>query len=1144
MTEHGGINVGDKFSSFSALNTRIRQYEVQNNIEFYKRDSRTIESARKRGIKRELSEDLQFYQIRYSCINGGKEHNSKTNGERPKQSSFRKGCPAYFSVGVSEDGKFLVVKSIEDHHNHVISKGLFEMLPRERRLPEEELKEAEKLVSLQVNNKLMRDHLQDKTGKKVILKDISNIISKVNASKKSDNIESLVSKLKKTGSVVEVFHDFNNQVQGVFYQDEEMQKIFSAYCDIVFVDATYKLNDLRMPLYVIMIEDSLGQSEVAAICLLNSEEKPVLQHLIKCFQKHNPDSSGIKVIMADKDIVERDVFKEEFPDASLLICKFHVLRTFNREITTEKMGISSAQRYVALELIQKLVHSSSEEDYNANLKLIETTCPRQIFNYIDTNWHNIRNEWVLGLTYFEGSLMNTTNNRIESFNQKLKQVIKLYSGLDLFFENFISLIGTLRNERDYKGSVEIQKVPVHIKAMNTTSAEYKYSQLLTGYASYFVIDELKKARKMETIFKTTNSTSHSDDDMELNTNSCTCNFRKSMGLPCKHIFFARLIISIELYDTELCVSRWTRSYYRENTRLFSTMVSSSKTFCSSSSNVSQVVDTRNTTLHVLSENQKYKKAFFVAQNLAAACSAVGMKEFISRMKLLTEIEELWKNNHTVEVEESCTASSAKAEPVFALDIDKQVPVYIDEVHAVSNESTVEADSCFILEGQTIVPENASVPCIDIVLEEHTTFPENTGVEFIDISVPTTSHRANSKASVYNDDLSIAVQEFLHTIADQSAALCAEKGTCRIDGDEVKNCLDKLLPSAEMLLNLNNQAAAKPYFTEEGWLTVESILRILEDQYLKQIKRKEFPSNVSQKKGKGKKTSRKNCSPTKGIESEGNNRKRKRDVPDLENNICNDKDDTITFFPNVMETMQSLRGEIIDFIKMYDPKKVLPRVGNPINTVFKYHDGTRSLSDDQRDSITQYLCTFQEVRSLSHIDNASLIHSLIEFIIKRKTENDLHQNNESLSDLKMPTKQKRKGRPKGSQQTVIGLPKKRGKNKLIPFFKRTVDEKEREILSWLVSVDSVMKASGGTLLDEEDLVGLSEDSLPYRCLDDYVDLTIVQKNFTSSAWLFILSIVKEKQQKGGYIFFVHTVMFLLLQKMMMLLNVTFVCYGGI
>jgi hypothetical protein len=54
--------------------------------------------------------------------------------------------------------------------------GLFEMLPRERRLPTEELKEAEKL---------MRDNFEEKTGKKIILKDISNIISKVNLSRKS-----------------------------------------------------------------------------------------------------------------------------------------------------------------------------------------------------------------------------------------------------------------------------------------------------------------------------------------------------------------------------------------------------------------------------------------------------------------------------------------------------------------------------------------------------------------------------------------------------------------------------------------------------------------------------------------------------------------------------------------------------------------------------------------------------------------------------------------------------------------------------------------------------------------------------------------------------------------------------------------------
>jgi hypothetical protein len=42
----------------------------------------------------------------------------------------------------------------------------------------------------------------------------------------------------------------------------------------------------------------------------------------------------------------------------------------------------------------------------------------------------------------EGALLNTTNNRLESFNQKLKQVVGLYSSLDIFFERFLALINT------------------------------------------------------------------------------------------------------------------------------------------------------------------------------------------------------------------------------------------------------------------------------------------------------------------------------------------------------------------------------------------------------------------------------------------------------------------------------------------------------------------------------------------------------------------------------------------------------------------------------------------------------------------------------------------------------------------------------
>ena len=42
-----------------------------------------------------------------------------------------------------------------------------------------------------------------------------------------------------------------------------------------------------------------------------------------------------KVKLTDKDMTEREVLAEKIPNAALMICLFHTLRTFHREITTE-----------------------------------------------------------------------------------------------------------------------------------------------------------------------------------------------------------------------------------------------------------------------------------------------------------------------------------------------------------------------------------------------------------------------------------------------------------------------------------------------------------------------------------------------------------------------------------------------------------------------------------------------------------------------------------------------------------------------------------------------------------------------------------------------------------------------------------------
>jgi len=49
----------------------------------------------------------------------------------------------------------------------------------------------------------------------------------------------------------------DNIVDGIFYQDKEMKHM-----------STYKLNDLCMPIYLFVVEDENGETEIVAVWLV------------------------------------------------------------------------------------------------------------------------------------------------------------------------------------------------------------------------------------------------------------------------------------------------------------------------------------------------------------------------------------------------------------------------------------------------------------------------------------------------------------------------------------------------------------------------------------------------------------------------------------------------------------------------------------------------------------------------------------------------------------------------------------------------------------------------------------------------------------------------------------------------------------
>ena len=154
--------------------------------------------------------------------------------------------------------------------------------------------------------------------------------------------------------------------------------------------------------------------------------------------RNNSHWEKCRVLMADKDIGERDIIKKCLPSAKVLIYLFHTLRTFRREISCDKLGITSGARVLSLELIQKMAYARSEAEYNSLYAQFQKDVPKEVVEYFNECWHIIKDEWVIGIMSCCGTFLNTTNNRLESINAKLKQVISRNSSLEDFIHHFLS----------------------------------------------------------------------------------------------------------------------------------------------------------------------------------------------------------------------------------------------------------------------------------------------------------------------------------------------------------------------------------------------------------------------------------------------------------------------------------------------------------------------------------------------------------------------------------------------------------------------------------------------------------------------------------------------------------------------------------
>ena len=90
------------------------------------------------------------------------------------------------------------------------------------------------------------------------------------------------------GPTLEVFTDTESTLTGLMFQDNLMKSVFSSYPEVLLIDATYKLVDLRMPVYLIMCIDGNRQGEIVLVFLTAVETEESITRMVQAFKSVNP----------------------------------------------------------------------------------------------------------------------------------------------------------------------------------------------------------------------------------------------------------------------------------------------------------------------------------------------------------------------------------------------------------------------------------------------------------------------------------------------------------------------------------------------------------------------------------------------------------------------------------------------------------------------------------------------------------------------------------------------------------------------------------------------------------------------------------------------------------------------------------------
>ncbi|CAF1379625.1 unnamed protein product [Didymodactylos carnosus] len=601
--------------------------------------------------------DLIYEKAVFACVHSGQPR-VRGAGRRPDQHYLALGCPA--KIRLLNKNSVLKITVLELNHNHEISKSLQKFYPKNRQF---DLKSKEKIIELdkhQVPRGIIRNiMLGDNNGKFCTVKDITNVLTKMKPpSTQKENI--LVQKALEDIKVIDpdatviVRTDEQNQVESILIATSGMKENFKKFGQMIFLDSTYKINVENFSLYCFLIQDSLSFGQPVAISFLSHESKYHMRQLLTTFQDLYKNSTEIKTFMVDKDFIQMNLLINIFPTSRVLLCYFHVVKKWREVIA--RLPITVDEKKLILRAAKRVLYSIDEATHECNIEQLKNVSSHTEFDmYFRQNWLNCKEQWIFYMRKNITTLLNNTNNRIESFYAYVKRTFRQRNCIPHMGEAIEILMKMLHLKSDtqqYRNFT--QSLTVYQKNYNHNHQEFlNYcgrvlsdkacdlinNELIKMDTGTFVIDEEEDKENDNIII--TNSTTTRTYETKPNKLICSCYFNSTTSLPCCHILmYLKKNDGLNSINENLIQQRWLR-----NMTIHSDAIP--VVFDDYSNNLNEITLNDSTDFNmtkVLTVGEKHKEAWEVFNQIQSYLTTLGTDDFYQRLSEIKELHTKWTKN--------------------------------------------------------------------------------------------------------------------------------------------------------------------------------------------------------------------------------------------------------------------------------------------------------------------------------------------------------------------------------------------------------------------------------------------------------------------------------------------------------------------